>query len=47
VPYDEKVFEYDLKLKPLLELTDSSEAVMAVSELMDRLLNKSVQKITA
>ena len=41
VPYDEKVYEYDLKLKPLLELTDSSEAVMAVSELMDRLLNKS------
>jgi CO dehydrogenase maturation factor len=38
VPLDEEVYQYDLKLKPLLELPDSSKAVKAVGDLMDKLL---------
>ena len=34
IPEDEQVYEYDIKLKPLLDLPDSSKAVMAVSDLM-------------
>ena len=39
IPLDNNVYEYDLKLKPLLELPDSSKAVAAVSDLMAKLLN--------
>lgn len=38
IPFDEEVYQYDLKLKPLLELPDNSKAVRAVKTLMDRLL---------
>jgi CO dehydrogenase maturation factor len=38
VPLDEEVYQYDLKLKPLLGLPDSSKAVKAVSDLMDKLI---------
>jgi CO dehydrogenase maturation factor len=38
IPFDEEVYQYDLKLKPLLELPDNSKAVAAVKALMDRLL---------
>ena len=38
IPWDEAVRQYDLKLKPLLELPDTSKAVMAVNGLMARLL---------
>jgi len=38
IPLDEQLNEYDLKLKPLLELPDTSRAVKAVSDLMARLL---------
>ena len=38
IPLDEEVYEYDLKLKPLLDLPDTSRAVSAVNDLMTRLL---------
>lgn len=41
IPYDEEVYEYDLKLKPLLDLPDSSKAVRAVNDLMTKLLNRT------
>jgi len=37
VPLDEEVYEYDLKLKSLLDLPDTSKAVRAVSDLMTKL----------
>ncbi len=40
IPLDNEIHEYDLKLKPLLDLPDTSKAVMAVSDLMANLLNK-------
>jgi CO dehydrogenase maturation factor len=41
IPLDEEIREYDLKLKPLLDLPDTSKAVKAVNDLMARLLSKS------
>jgi len=41
IPLDNEVYEYDLKLKPLLELPDTSKAVMAVSDFMARLLKRN------
>ena len=38
IPLDEEVYEYDLKLKPLLDLPDTAEAVRAVNDLMTKLL---------
>jgi CO dehydrogenase maturation factor len=38
IPLDEGVYQYDLKLKPLLDLPDTSKAVKAVADLMTRLL---------
>jgi CO dehydrogenase maturation factor len=38
IPLDEEVRQYDIKLKPLLELPDTSKAVTAVGDLMDKLL---------
>jgi CO dehydrogenase maturation factor len=38
IPLDEEVYQYDLKLKPLLDLPDSSKAVKAVNDLMTKLL---------
>jgi len=38
IPLDEEVYEYDLKLKPLLDLPDTSKAVTAVSNLMAKIL---------
>ncbi len=38
IPLDEEVYQYDLKLKPLLELPDTSKAVKAVADLMVKLL---------
>jgi CO dehydrogenase maturation factor len=38
IPLDKEVYEYDLELKPLLDLPDTSKAVQAVSDLMARLL---------
>jgi len=40
IPYDKEVYNYDLKLKPLLDLPDSSKAVRAVNDLMAKLLNR-------
>ena len=41
IPLDEELYQYDLKLKPLLDLPDSSKAVKAVNHLMAKLLNRS------
>jgi len=38
IPLDEEVYQYDVELKPLLELPDSSRAVTAVNDLMAKLL---------
>ena len=38
IPLDEEVYQYDLKLKPLLELPNTSKAVKAVGDLMGKLL---------
>jgi CO dehydrogenase maturation factor len=37
IPEDGKVYEYDLKLKPLLDLPDTSKAVKGISDLMANL----------
>jgi CO dehydrogenase maturation factor len=41
IPFDEEVYQYDLSLKPLLDLPDTSGAVMAVGKLMTTLLSKN------
>ncbi len=40
IPLDEEVYQYDLKLKPLLDLPDTSKAVKAVGDLMAKLLGE-------
>jgi len=39
IPLDEEVYQYDIELKPLLDLPDSSRAVQAVNNLMTNLLD--------
>jgi len=39
IPEDKEVYTYDLELKPLLELPDTSKAVKAVNGLMSHILN--------
>jgi CO dehydrogenase maturation factor len=39
IPLDDEVYQYDIELKPLLDLPDSSRAVQAVNNLMARLLD--------
>jgi CO dehydrogenase maturation factor len=41
IPADEQISQYDLEQKPLFQLPDTSKAVTAVNELMNRLLSKS------
>ena len=41
IPVDEEVRDYDIKVKSLLELPDTSGAVKAVGDLLKRLLEKS------
>ena len=41
VPLDEEVYQYDLRLKPLLNLPDTAKAVKVIDDLMAKLLNKS------
>jgi len=41
IPLDEEVYQYDLKLKPLFDLPDSSQAARAVNDLMAKLLNRT------
>ena len=38
IPLDEELRQYDLKLKPLLDLPDTSRAVRAISNLMAKIL---------
>ena len=40
IPLDKEVYEYDLRLKPLLDLPDTSQAVRVVNDLLAKLLNK-------
>jgi len=44
IPQDEAVYEYDLRLKPLLDLPDTSPAVSAVNGLMTGLLKTEKTK---
>ena len=46
IPWDEEVYQYDLKLKPLLDLPDSSKAVKAVDDLMTILLGGKSESLT-
>jgi CO dehydrogenase maturation factor len=46
IPLDEEVYQYDLKLKPLLDLPDTSKAVRAVNDLMAKLLSKKSEGLT-
>jgi len=41
IPEDKEVYQYDLELKPLLDLPDTSKAARAVEDLMDKILNKA------
>jgi CO dehydrogenase maturation factor len=41
IPIDEALQQYDLEQKPLFNLPDTSQAVMVVNELMERLLIKT------
>jgi CO dehydrogenase maturation factor len=40
IPRDDEVYAYDLEARPLLDLPDTSRAVLAVGDLMDRILAK-------
>ncbi|MBI4283391.1 MAG: AAA family ATPase [Chloroflexi bacterium] len=40
IPEDEQVQQYDLELKPLLDLPDTAKAVRAVDAMMTRVLNR-------
>jgi CO dehydrogenase maturation factor len=40
VPEDKVIYQYDLELKPLLDLPDTSEAVRVIDELMAKVLEK-------
>ena len=45
IPLDKEVYQYDLKLKPLLNLPDSSKAVRAVGDLMTKLLSEKSESL--
>lgn len=38
IPADEEICEYDIKMKPLLEMPDTSMAVQAVNNMMNKLI---------
>jgi len=41
IPEDEEVYQYDLELKPLVDLPNTSEAVIAVNDLMTNILSQA------
>ncbi len=41
IPEDKEIYQYDLELKPLLDLPDTSKAVIAVDDLMTKVLDKA------
>ena len=41
IPEDEEIYKYDLELKPLLGLPDTSKAVKVIDDLMAELLNRN------
>ncbi len=44
IPRDEEIYQYDLEARPLVELPDTSKAVIAVGDLMDEILSCNRQK---
>ncbi len=46
IPKDEEIYEYDLKLKSLLDLPDTSKAVKAVGDMMANLLDKKERTLS-
>ncbi len=42
IPEDEQLYRYDLELKPLLNLPDTSKAVKAVDDLMAKILVRTI-----
>ncbi len=44
IPLDKEIYEYDLKMRPLLELPDTSAAVKAVDALMSRIIAQDIKK---
>ena len=41
IPEDEQIYQYDLELKPMLELPDTSKAARVIDDLMAQLINKN------
>lgn len=41
IPEDKQLYRYDVEAKPLLDLPDSSKAVMVVDKLMDQILSRN------
>ena len=41
IPLDEEIYRYDLEQRSLLDLPDTSTAVRAVGELMDKILSRN------
>ena len=46
IPRDEEICEYDLTLKPLLDLPDTSSAVKAVGDMMANLLGEKERTLS-
>lgn len=44
IPLDEELVNYDIQMRPLLELPDSSRAVKAIGDLMNKLIDGRGQK---
>ncbi len=43
IPVDEELKRYDLEQKPLFDLPDTSKAVMAVNDLMDKAFESTIK----
>ena len=44
IPRDEDIYQYDLQAKSLLDLPDTSKAVMAIDKLMRELVTNNTEK---
>ena len=44
IPRDEEIYQYDLEARPLVDLPDTSKAVIAVGNLMDEIFSHDMQK---
>lgn len=45
IPRDEEIYQFDLEVRPLVELPDTSRAVIAINELMDKLVPSREVKV--